>query len=65
MGMYASNGDISIGYEEFPNIRKKPCIVVKEGNCCYVLGTFKNKDDAVFFMDRLATLFSLKEREAK
>lgn len=61
MGMYVSNGDISIGYEIFADIRKKPCICVREGNNCFVLGTFKNKDDAVFFVDKLATLTSAKE----
>lgn len=63
MGMYVSNGDISIGYEIFADIRKKPCICVKQGNECFVLGTFKNKDDAVFFVDKLATLTSAKESE--
>jgi hypothetical protein len=63
MGMYVSNGDISIGYEMFTDIRKKPCICIKQGNECFVLGTFKNKDDAVFFVDKLATLTSAKEIE--
>ena len=61
MGMYVSDGDISIGYEMFADIRKKPCICVKQGNECFVLGTFKNKYDAVFFVDKLATLTSAKE----
>ena len=63
MGMYVSDGDISIGYEMFEDIRKKPCICVKQGNECFVLGTFKNKDDAVFFVDKLATLTAAKESE--
>ena len=63
MGMYVSNGDISIGYEIFTDIRKKPCICVKQGNECFVLGTFKNKDHAVFFVDKLATLTAAKESE--
>jgi hypothetical protein len=63
VGMYVSNGDISIGYEIFTDIRKKPCICVKQGNECFVLGTFKNKDDAVFFVDKLATLTDAKESE--
>lgn len=61
MAMYVTNGDISIGYEMFPDIRKKPCICVKQENECFVLGTFKSKDDAIFFMDKLATLTSAKE----
>ena len=44
----------------FTDIRKKPCICVKQGNECYVLGTFKNKDDAEFFVDKLAELTSAK-----
>lgn len=61
MGMYVSDGNISVGYEMFPDIRKKPCIVVREGNEIFTLGTFKNKDDAVFFVDKLAELTSAKE----
>lgn len=63
MGMYVSNGNISIGYEIFADIRKKPCICVRQGNETFVLGTFRNKDDAVFFVDKLATLTSAKEIE--
>lgn len=58
--MYVSDGNISIGYEMFTDIRKKPCICVKQGNECYVLGTFKNKDDAEFFVDKLAELTNAK-----
>ena len=60
MGMYVSGGNISIGYEIFTDITKKPCICVKQGNECYVLGTFKNKDDAEFFVDKLAELTNAK-----
>ncbi len=63
MGMYVSNRNISIGFEIFTDIRKKPCICVKQGNESYVLGTFKSKDDAVFFVDKLAELTSAKEIE--
>ena len=65
MGMYVSDGNISIGFEMFPDIRKKPCIVIRQGNTGYVLGTFKNKDDAVFFVDKLAELTSAKENKEK
>ena len=61
--MYVTNGEISIGYEMFSDIRKKPCVCVKMKNECFVLGTFKNKDDAVFFVDKLAQLTSAKESE--
>lgn len=48
-----------------PSIRKKPCIVVRQGNEIFTLGTFKNKDDAVFFVDKLAELTSAKVCESK
>ena len=64
MGMYISNGNLHIGFEIIPSIRKKPCIVVKEGNEIFTLGTFKNKDDAVFFVDKLAELTNAKEIES-
>lgn len=63
--MYVSDGNIHIGFEMFPDIRKKPCIVVRQGNEIFTLGTFKNKDDAVFFVDKLAELTSAKESEEK
>lgn len=63
MGMYVSDGNINIGYEMFTDIRKKPCIVVREGNEIFTLGTFKNKDDAVFFVDKLAEMTSAKESD--
>ena len=63
MGRYVSNGKISIGYEVFTDIRKKPCITVKQGNKCYVLGTFKNFKDAEFFVDKLAELTNARECE--
>lgn len=65
MGMYVSDGNMHIGFEMFPDIRKKPCIVVRQGNEIFTLGTFKNKDDAVFFVDKLAELTSAKESEEK
>ena len=61
MGMYVSDGNIHIGFEMFIDIRKKPCIVVREDNKSYILGTFKNKDDAEFFVDKLAELTNAKE----
>lgn len=60
MGMYVSDGNISIGFEMFTDIRKKPCICVKQGNKIHVLGTFSNKDNAEFFVDRLAEFTSSK-----
>lgn len=61
MGLYVSNGNIRIGFEMFPD-KKKPCIVVKQGNEIFTLGTFKNKDDAVFFVDKLAELTNAEDR---
>lgn len=62
--MYVSDGNINIGYEILP-FRKKPCIVVREGNETTILGTFKSKDDAVFFVDKLAELTNAKENKEK
>lgn len=53
---YISNGTISIGAQSFPDIRKKPCICVMEGNECTVLGTFRNEECAKFFMEKLEKL---------
>lgn len=58
---YISNGTISIGVQNFPDIRKKPCICVMEGNVCTVLGTFRNEECAEFFIEKLAELTSAKE----
>lgn len=60
MGMYVSKGNLHIGFEILPSIRKKPCIVVRQGNEIFTLGTFKNKEDAVFFVDKLAELTNAK-----
>ena len=63
--MYVSDESISVGFEMFTDIRKKPCIVVRQGNESYILGTFKSKDDAVFFVDKLAELTRAKESKEK
>ena len=65
MGMYVSDGNISIGFEMFTDIRKKPCIVVEQGNTSYILGTFSNMENADFFIEKLAEMTSAKESEKK
>ena len=65
MGMYVSDGNISIGFEMFTDIRKKPCIVVEQGNTSYILGTFSNMENADFFIEKLAEMTSAKEGEKK
>ena len=65
MAKYVTNGNISIGYEMFTDIRKKPCIVVKQGNTSYILGTFSNMENADFFIEKLAEMTSAKESEKK
>lgn len=60
---YISNGIISIGIQNFPDIRKKPCICVMERNECTVLGTFKNKECAEFFMEKLEALTGAIKKE--
>ena len=61
MGKVVTDGNISIGYEYFKGVRKRPCICIQEGNVLHVLGTFKSKEDAVFFVDKLAEMVSAKE----
>lgn len=63
MGKVVTDGNISIGYEYFKGVRKRPCICVKEGNVLHVLGTFKSKEDAELFVDKLAEMVSAKEGE--
>ena len=63
MGMYVSDVNISIGFEMFTDICKKTCICVKQGNESYVLGTFKNKDDADFFIEKLAEIRNITKEE--
>lgn len=65
MGMYVSDGNIHIGFDMFSDIRKKPCIVVKDGNETIILGTFSNITSAEFFIDKLAELTSIKESDEK
>ena len=48
-----TNGDMKIGYCTIPEVRKKPCIIVEKGNTGYILGTFKNENDAKFFFESL------------
>lgn len=61
MGQFIENGNMRIGYAHMESIRKKPCIVVQEGNVGYILGTFSNEDNAKFFVEKLAELTGAKE----
>lgn len=61
MGKVVTDGNISIGYEYFKGVRKRPCICIKEGNVVRVLGTFKSNEDAEFFVDKLAEMTRAKE----
>ena len=56
MAQFIKKGNMRIGYAWMQSIRKKPCIVVQENNVGYVLGTFKNENDAKFFVEKLAEL---------
>lgn len=60
MAKYITNGNIAIGYEDIP-ARKKPCICVRQGNESVILGTFKNENDAEFFIKKLVELTNAKE----
>lgn len=50
---YITDDTISIGFQHFPDIRKKPCICVREGNSVTVLGTFRNEECAEFFIKKI------------
>jgi hypothetical protein len=64
MGKVVTDGNISIGYEYFKGVRKKPCVMVRIGNDGYILGTFANEVNAEFFVDKLAEMTRAKdERE--
>ena len=63
MGKVVTNGTIEIGYECFEKIRKKPCLCVREGNEVHVLGTLIGKEEAEFFVDKLAEMVGAKEGE--
>ena len=65
MAKYVTNGNIKIGYEVHPDIRKKPCIVVSQGNTSYILGTFSNMENAEFFIEKLAEMTNAKESGKK
>ena len=60
-GMAVTHGDMKIGYCTIPEVRKKPCIFVEKGNTGYILGTFKNENDAEFFVKQLAIMTHAKE----
>lgn len=64
MGKVVTNGTIEIGYECFKGVRKRPCICVKDGNVVRILGTFTSKEDAEFFVDKLAEMVSAKDESA-
>lgn len=58
---YITDGKISIGVEDFPDIRKKPCLCVREKNTVTVIGTLRNEDCAEFFIEKLQELTNAKE----
>lgn len=60
---YVTNGTISIGFQYFKDIRKKPCVCVMERNEITVLGTFSNKENAELFMKKLEELTGAKEMD--
>ena len=64
MAMYVTNGEIFIGYEYFKDIRKRPCICVRQENEIIILGTFSNEEKAMCFVDKLAEMVNaIKESE--
>lgn len=49
MAKVLTNGKLNIGAYMFPD-RKKPCLVVEEGNVCVVYGHFNSIEGADEFM---------------
>lgn len=43
--------------------RKKPCLVIKEGNVYTKVASFNNEQSAEKFMDFVADMFNVKRRE--
>ena len=56
-----TNGKIKVGAYMFPD-RKKPMICVEEGNSIVAVGSFHNKEQADWFMDKVAECIGQKER---
>lgn len=63
MGRVVTDGNIEIGFGYFKKLRKKPRIVVKIGNDCFDLGSFKNEKSAEFFVDKLAEMVGAKDEK--
>lgn len=62
MSLYLENltGDIKVGFEMFPD-RKRPQIVIWDKNGCRSYGSFKSKELATEFMERLANMIGAKD----
>lgn len=54
--MLSRNG-ISIGVTKFSD-RKKPCLVVMEGNSCVVVASFNSTDNAEYFKGKVSEMLS-------
>lgn len=63
MGKVVTDGNISIGYEYFKGVRKKPCIWIEIDGVGYILGTFASEENAEFFVDKLAEMTRSKDEE--
>ena len=49
--MLTRNG-VSIGVGNFPD-RKKPCLIVQEGNVGVIVASFSSKDNAEYFKQKV------------
>lgn len=56
VGIVNKSGDIFIGSMTFPD-RKKPCLVIEQGNECVVIGTFNNEKCVATFHDALLKIW--------
>ena len=64
IGYSNSDKDIAIGVDYMPG-RRKPCLVIKEGNTCTKVASFNNEVSARVFMDAFAKTINVEKIDWK
>ena len=54
-------GDLAIGVMNLIPMRKKPCLVVREGNTITKVASFNSKETADWFMERFGKFIGCEE----
>lgn len=57
--MLYARGDIAIGKMSLYPARKKPCLVVKQGNEIIKVASFNSEDTADWFMEKFAQFLGI------